>query len=330
MRVGAVLVGLWLVGLVFALLFPLAFPVRESASFFSTTLVRAAASRSTSSISTFRPTRSTRSPTASCPAVVLFAVVLGVAMIGIERKQVLLDVLAVASALVSRATRFVVQLTPYGMFAIAAVAAGTLQIEQLGTSRSTCSPTSALALLVALWVLPGLVAALTPIRYGELLSVDARRPDHGLHGWRPLHRAADPDRVVQGPAGAPRHHRRAARVGLPDVIVPASFNFPHTGKLLSVSFILFAGWFADAAVRLAAYPRLLLTGLLTFFGSLNAAVPFLLDMFRIPADTFQLYLATGRDQRAVRRAARCACTPSRSACWAVPPSPARSASTSDA
>ena len=35
------------------------------------------------------------------------------------------------------------------------------------------------------------------------------------------------------------------------MIVPASFNFPHTGKLLSISFILFAGWFADAAVPLS-------------------------------------------------------------------------------
>ena len=32
---------------------------------------------------------------------------------------------------------------------------------------------------------------------------------------------------------------------------------------------------------------------MSFFGSLNAAVPFLLDLFRIPADTFQLFLATG-------------------------------------
>jgi hypothetical protein len=80
---------------------------------------------------------------------------------------------------------------------------------------------------------------------------------------------------------------------LPDVIVPTSFNFPHTGKLLSISFILFAGWFADAAVSVTDYPRLALMGLLTFFGSLSAAVPFLLDLFRIPADTFQLFLATG-------------------------------------
>jgi hypothetical protein len=47
---------------------------------------------------------------------------------------------------------------------------------------------------------------------------------------------------------------------LPDVLVPTSFNFPHTGKLLSISFILFAGWFADAAVRVTEYPRLALTG----------------------------------------------------------------------
>src|SRR4029079_192224 len=59
------------------------------------------------------------------------------------------------------------------------------------------------------------------------------------------------------------------------------------------SFILFAGWFADAAISASDYPRLALTGLLTFFGSLSAAVPFLLDMFRIPADAFQLFLATG-------------------------------------
>ena len=75
--------------------------------------------------------------------------------------------------------------------------------------------------------------------------------------------------------------------------MPASFNFPHTGKLLSISFVLFAGWFSDAAVPITQYPRLALTGLVTFFGSVNVAVPFLLDLFRIPADTFQLFLASG-------------------------------------
>src|SRR3954467_8168844 len=77
------------------------------------------------------------------------------------------------------------------------------------------------------------------------------------------------------------------------MIVPASFNFPHTGKLLSLSFVLFAGWFADVRLPLFEYPRLLGAGLLTLFGSVNAAIPFLLDLLRIPADTFRLFVTSG-------------------------------------
>ena len=74
--------------------------------------------------------------------------------------------------------------------------------------------------------------------------------------------------------------------------MPASFNFPHTGKLLSLSFVLFAGWFADARVPFSDYPRLAGTGLLVMFGNVNAAIPFLLDLLRIPADTFRLFVTS--------------------------------------
>jgi Na+/H+-dicarboxylate symporter len=52
------------------------------------------------------------------PAVVLFSVFLGVALIGVERKQIALEVCAVAKEALSSATQFVVRLTPYGNFAI--------------------------------------------------------------------------------------------------------------------------------------------------------------------------------------------------------------------
>ena len=150
----------------------------------------------------------------------------------------------------------------------------------------------AVALLVSLWVLPGLVAALTPIRARDVLG-ESR--DALITAFI----AGDLFIVLPGLMQASR--TLLGRLGpgdeepgrLTEVIVPASFNFPHTGKLLSLSFVLFAGWFADAPVPLSDYPQLALAGLVTFFGSLNAAVPFLLDQFRIPADTFQLFLATG-------------------------------------
>ena len=80
---------------------------------------------------------------------------------------------------------------------------------------------------------------------------------------------------------------------LPDVIIPISFNFPHTAKVLTLSFILFASWFSESSISWTRYPELALSGVASLFGSMDIAVPFLLDRFEIPADLFDLFLATG-------------------------------------
>jgi Na+/H+-dicarboxylate symporter/ABC-type amino acid transport substrate-binding protein len=291
LRAGAVLVLLWVVALTFAFLIPLAFPETESAMFFSTSLLERR--QPFNFVDLYIPSNPFNSLANNVvPAVVLFSVVVGVALIGVEHKDMLIDVLRTASQAVSRATRSILQLTPYGLFAIAASATGTLSIEQLGRLQVYLVTYVAVGLLFGLWVLPGLIAALTPIRIREMfgLTRDALVTAFvagDLFIVLPGLIEASRTLLVRHAPGSPQANE------LPDVLVPTSFNFPHTGKILSLSFILFAGWFADAAVPPSEYPQLAATGLLTFFGSLNAAVPFLLDLFRIPADTFQLFLASG-------------------------------------
>jgi Na+/H+-dicarboxylate symporter len=290
LRAGAVLLGLWCFALTFTFLIPLAFPDIETATFFSSTLVERRPPFDF--VDLFIPSNPFHSLANNIvPAVVLFSVFLGVALVGVERKQVLLDVFTVAKEALASATKFVVGLTPYGIFAIAANTAGTLNIEQVARIQVYVITYVAVALLVALWVLPGLVSALTPFRYSEVLGPTR---DALITAFMTADLFIVLPILIQACKELLDRHRLVDETtrALPDVIVPTSFNFPHTGKLLSISFILFAGWFADAAVPVTEYPRLALAGLLTFFGSLNAAVPFLLDLFRIPADTFQLFLAT--------------------------------------
>jgi Na+/H+-dicarboxylate symporter/ABC-type amino acid transport substrate-binding protein len=291
LRAGAVLVALWAIALFFACLIPLTFPSVESAMFFSTSLVERPPSFNF--VDLYIPSNPFNSLANNVvPAVVLFSVIVGVALIGVERKQLLLDVLRTATQAVSRATQFIVRLTPYGLFAIAATTAGSISVEQLGRLQVYLVTYVAVALLLSFWVLPGLVAAVTPIRVREIFSLNRNALITAFV-------AGDlfivlPSLIEASRTLLARYATEASDAStLPEVLVPASFNFPHTGKLLSISFIFFAGWFADAIVPLTEYPRLAMTGLLTFFGSLNAAVPFLLDLFRIPADTFQLFLATG-------------------------------------
>jgi Na+/H+-dicarboxylate symporter/ABC-type amino acid transport substrate-binding protein len=290
LRAAAVLGTLWALAIACAFLIPLTFPATQTASFFSSSLVERRPAFNF--LDLYIPANPFNALANNIvPAVVLFSVLLGVALIRVEGKERLLDVLNVARAAISTAMRFVTRLTPYGLFAIAANAAGTLRLEQVSRLQIYLVAYVAMALLVSLWLLPGLVAAVTPIRAGDML----RQSRNSL-----ITAAIAGDLFIVLP-GLMQDSRTllnqldtdgdAAR--LTEVIVPASFNFPHTGKLLSLSFILFAGWFSDATVRVTDYPQLAMVGLVTFFGSLNAAIPFLLDVFRIPADTFQLFLATG-------------------------------------
>jgi Na+/H+-dicarboxylate symporter/ABC-type amino acid transport substrate-binding protein len=289
--VGVVLLVLWGIALLAVMAFPLMFPTVESASFFSTTLLEE--SPPLDLVGLYIPANPFNALANNVvPAVVLFSALLGLALIAVPGKQVALDTIRVITVAVERIARFVVALTPYGLFAIAAVVAGTFDAAQAERVQVYLLAYVAMALLLTLWVLPGLVAAVTPIPHRVVLTRTRNAlvmafSTGSLFVVLPL-LAEDCRALVREFGGVSDPDER-----LPEVIIPAAYNLPHTAKLLSLSFILFAAWFTGAAVPARQYLSLATSGVLVCFGSLNVAIPFLLDMFHIPADAFQLFLATG-------------------------------------
>ena len=268
------LVGLWCFALVFAFLMRSAFPSTRNCLIFQHHACRGRPPFNF--VDLFIPSNPFHSLSNNIvPAVVLFFVFIGVALIGVERKQVALDVFTVAKEALAQATKFVVGLTPYGVFAIAAKHGGhveprpnrpdpglliTYVVDRISSWLSGCCQ--------------GLVAALTPFSYREVLGPTR---DALITAFMAADLFIVLPILIQACKDLLERHRLVDEPtrALPEVIMPTSFNFPHTGKLLSISFILFAGWFADAAVPLSEYPRLALAGLLTFFGSsqCRSAVP---------------------------------------------------------
>ena len=257
LRAGGVMVLLWLVALVVAFLFPLMLQPMATASFFSTTLVEGP--RRFDLVELYIPANPFYSLANNIvPAVVLFSLVTGISLIGTPGKPRLIEVLAVVRDTLSRAASYVVRLTPIGLFAIAATATGTLSIDELARIQIYLIGYVALALLVSLWVLPGLIAALTPIPYRRLLG---QMRDALITAFV----TSDlfivlPQLTEQSKMLAREYGLTGERENAPDVIVPASFNFPHTGKLLSLTFIFFAAWFTDVTLRLSQYPQLAVSG----------------------------------------------------------------------
>ena len=107
---------------------PLTFPELQSASFFSHALVEPKRTFEVADLYfTSNPFHSLSN--AVVPAVVLFSSVIGIGLIGLEDKERVLGPLRVLNDSIVRITKFIVGLTPFGVFAIGAVTAGTMTGE---------------------------------------------------------------------------------------------------------------------------------------------------------------------------------------------------------
>ncbi len=150
----------------------------------------------------------------------------------------------------------------------------------------------AISLVTSLWVFPALISTLTPVTYREVLgnSKDAlvtAFATGSLFVVLPILVEKSKELIIKY-----AEDKQAAESAV-EVIVPASFNFPHAGKIFTMSFVLFAGWFSGYTVQPVEYPVLAAGGIASLFANVTLAVPFMLDLMKIPADLFQLFLTTG-------------------------------------
>jgi Na+/H+-dicarboxylate symporter len=289
-RAGALLLATWvLTGIVIAAM-PAAFPVVQSASFFSHSLVEPRQPFSLADLYfTANPFHSLSN--AIVPAVVLFSSMVGIGLIGLPERERVLGPLRVLNAAVTRITLFVVRLTPIGVFAIGAVAGGTLTAETFQRLEVYLVVFAAASLLLAFLVLPLMVTAVTPFRYREVT---------GIAGDALLTAFVANSAFIVLPILAERAKELLRRHGrlnpasdsAADVLLPVLFNFPNAGRLLTLLFVPFAAWLAGSPFAFGDLARLLAVGVPSYFAKAQAALPFLLDVFELPHDLFQLYIPT--------------------------------------
>lgn len=287
----AVLVAIWALALLVILVAPLAFPDLDAASFFGSP--HAHDLQQPNLFELYLPANIFYSLANNLvPAVVFFSILVGVALISVEDKSGVLPIFDGLADALSRINAAIVQLTPYGIFAISAAAAGTMTIEELGRVQVYLVTYISLALLITFWVFPGLVAAVSGISYREVLSTfrDALVTAFATgNQFVVLPQIAENCKELLSKHQLDSAEARSAV----DIIVPVSFNFPSLGKLFVLLFVLFAAWFTDTDLSVMDRFYLAFNGLFSLFGSINIAVPYMLDSLRIPADMFQLFLVTG-------------------------------------
>jgi len=287
-KAGLIMALFWVVPLLLVAVMSLSFPNLKTASFYSGPA--APPPEPESLINTYIPANPFQAMANTVvPAVVFFSLCMGIALIGLEKKQPFLDALELLLQVFARIVSFVTRLAPVGVFALTANAAGTVRLENLALIGAYLFVYLVAAVLLVFWIVPWLVRALTPCAAHE---VGAAARDAMILAF------STSSVFVVLPLVADAAKKLLARKGLAegremspvDVLLPVAYTFPQAGRLLLLLFIPFAAWFFGRPLDFTAFADLLFTGFFSLFSGMSVAIPFLLNHMRLPSDYFDLYM----------------------------------------
>lgn len=241
------------------LLLPLAYPNWLTSGFFSTSMTTEPASFDF--VKLYIPSNIFASLSETIvPAVVLFSLLMGVALIQVKNKETLLNLTTNVGDSLMKVASYVAKLAPLGIFAISASAAGTLEVEELGRLQVFLWVYITAAAILAFVLLPLVIHWATPFSYREILSTAGEAAITAL---------ATGTVLVVLPMIIERSKELLAKHGMDceetdstvDVLVPTAYSFPSTGTLLGLGFILFSAWYVGSPLGFEQYISFLVNGL---------------------------------------------------------------------
>lgn len=283
----------WAATLFAVLSMPAALPPLDAASFFSAALIEEP--EAVDFVGLFVPSNPFHSLANNIvPAVVLFSVCVGAAVMTLAERGAVVRSMSLVTEALGRVNGFLVKLTPFGVFAIMAHTAGTMRLEELQRLQVYLLIYSVSTVVLGLVVLPGIVAGMTSFGYRQILSA-LRVPLITAFATGKVFIVLpmlieSSERLFRESYGA---EEDGAEERMVRTVVPLIYPFPHAGKLMALLFVPFTAWFVDQPLGSADQPLLLGAGLMSFFGSPLAAIPFLLELMELPADMFQLFVISG-------------------------------------
>jgi len=226
------------------------------------------------------------------PAIVVFSVFYGIAMQRIENKQGLLTGLEVIRRASVTIWSWVVRLAPLGVFALFADLTGTIQVSRLSSLLLYVGLFFGGSLILALWVIPSLIASLVPISYRALLKELQSALVIAVVTSLP---------VTAVPLLVQMTERLAARCRVEDAdrdeiistTMAVSYPIAQLGNLFVFLFMVFAAFYFHVVVSDVAWISLPPMTLLSTVGtpvSTVAAVGFMSSWLGLPANTQLLYV----------------------------------------
>ncbi|RLA32379.1 MAG: ABC transporter substrate-binding protein [Gammaproteobacteria bacterium] len=289
-KVGQLMLIIWGIGLVLMYLVWYTFPTWIAGEFFSLTALQDP--KSIDILDLYIPSNPFFSMSQSyIPAIVLFCIATGIALISIDEKEPLMKPLQLLGQSFNKVTQYIVKLMPIGIFAMTAATAGTMEFEEFQKLQVYFAAHVVMTIILTYWALPAILASFTPFSYRDITGI-AR--DAMITAFA----AGNIFIILPLLIERTKELFHKYDIGNKDtddyatIIIPVVFSFPNLGKLLTIVFVLFAAWFSGEELSFFAYLPMAVNGLISLFGSVYLTVPMLLDSLELSSDLFQLYIVS--------------------------------------
>jgi proton glutamate symport protein len=226
------------------------------------------------------------------PAIVVFAVIFGVAVQSISTKSSFLEVVEVIRLASLQIWTWVVYLAPIGVFALFASTAGTISPGMAGTLAVYIGLYLIGTGVLAFVVLPLALSAIVPADARELLA--ELRPAFVLALVTTLPTSALP--LIQGVAeriAAQAGHDGEEAKDITRATISLSYAFASLGNYFTALFVIYASTHFHVALDAVQTALLPVLTLLSCSGSPSttiAAVKFMSEWLGMPSDTVPLYV----------------------------------------
>ena len=289
-KVGKLMLVIWMFGLLTMFLIKYSFPDWQAGEFFSLTALQDP--NSINLLDVYIPSNPFFSLSNSyIPAIVLFCVATGIALISIDDKESLMRPMQLLGESFNKVTQSIVKLMPIGIFAMTAATAGTMDFEEFQKLQVYFVAHVVMTLILTYWVLPAILATITPFSYRDITGI---AKDAMITAF------AAGNIFIIIPLLIQRTKELFHKYDIGDqqtddyanIIIPVVFSFPNLGKLLTIVFVLFAAWFSGKELDFLTYLPMSINGLISLFGSVYLTIPMLLDSLELSSDLFQLYMVS--------------------------------------
>ncbi|CAH0991217.1 Proton/glutamate-aspartate symporter [Sinobacterium norvegicum] len=289
-NVGKLMLIIWFFGLLLMYFIKFTFPEWQAGNFFS--LSELNGPEPVDILDIYIPSNPFFSMSNSyIPAIVLFCLATGIALISIEDKEPLLRPLELLGEAFNKVTQYIVKLMPIGIFAMTAATAGTMDFDEFQKLQVYFVAHVVMTIVLTYLLLPAIVAVMTPFSYRDITGI---AKDAMITAF------AAGNIFIILPLLIERTKELFHKYNIGDrktddyanIIIPVVFSFPNLGKLLTIVFVLFAAWFSGSEMDFLTYVPMSINGLISLFGSVYLTIPMLLDSLELSSDLFQLYMVS--------------------------------------